>query len=100
MAAHSSILAWRIPWTEEPGGLQSMWSQSGMTEQLRCTSISIKSLGSINLERTPHFASPLRFVLSFNMHIVIFISMTNNINKMTFCLFVSQNANFLLCFGV
>ena len=27
MAAHSSILAWRIPWTEEPGGLQSMWSQ-------------------------------------------------------------------------
>ena len=23
MAAHSSILAWRIPWTEEPGGLQS-----------------------------------------------------------------------------
>ena len=24
MATHSSILAWRIPWTEEPGGLQSM----------------------------------------------------------------------------
>ena len=24
MAAHSSILAWRIPWTEEPGGLYSM----------------------------------------------------------------------------
>ena len=24
MAAHSSILAWRIPWTEEPGGLQSI----------------------------------------------------------------------------
>ena len=29
MAAHSSILAWRIPWTEEPGGLQSMGSQVG-----------------------------------------------------------------------
>ena len=28
MATHSSILAWRIPWTEEPGGLQSMDSQS------------------------------------------------------------------------
>ena len=28
MATHSSPLAWRIPWTEEPGGLQSMWSQS------------------------------------------------------------------------
>ena len=27
MAAHSSILAWRIPWTEEPGGLQSTGSQ-------------------------------------------------------------------------
>ena len=32
MATHSSILAWRIPWTEEPGGLQSMGSQkSDMT---------------------------------------------------------------------
>ena len=28
MATHPSILAWRIPWTEEPGGLQSMRSQS------------------------------------------------------------------------
>ena len=27
MAAHSSTLAWKIPWTEEPGGLQSMGSQ-------------------------------------------------------------------------
>ena len=27
MAAHSSILAWRIPWTEEPDGLQSIMSQ-------------------------------------------------------------------------
>ena len=27
MATHSSILAWRIKWTEEPGGLQSMGSQ-------------------------------------------------------------------------
>ena len=28
MATHSSILAWRIPWIEEPGRLQSMGSQS------------------------------------------------------------------------
>ena len=35
MAAHSSIPAWRIPWTEEPDGLlQSMGSQSDITEQL------------------------------------------------------------------
>ena len=27
MAIHSNILAWRIPWIEEPGGLQSMWLQ-------------------------------------------------------------------------
>ena len=27
-APHSSVLAWRIPWTEEPGGLQFMGSQS------------------------------------------------------------------------
>ena len=27
MASHSSILTWRIPWTEEPGGLQMMGSQ-------------------------------------------------------------------------
>ena len=27
MATHSGILAWKVPWTEEPGGLQSMGSQ-------------------------------------------------------------------------
>ena len=31
MATHSSILAWRIPWTEEPGRLQSMGSQKSQT---------------------------------------------------------------------
>ena len=34
MATHCSIFAWRIPWTEEPGKLQSMGSQSDMTEGL------------------------------------------------------------------
>ena len=33
MATHSSILAWEIPWTEEPGGLQSM----GVTKELKMT---------------------------------------------------------------
>ena len=33
MATHSSLLAWRIPWTEEPGGLQSMdLAESDTTE--------------------------------------------------------------------
>ena len=35
MASHSSTFAWKIPWTEEPGGLQSMGSlESDTTEQL------------------------------------------------------------------
>ena len=42
METHSNILAWRIPWTENPGGLQSMWSQrvghdrSDWASSLRC----------------------------------------------------------------
>ena len=39
MAAHSSILAWRIPWTKEPGGLESVGSQTveqnWVTEHIR-----------------------------------------------------------------
>ena len=34
MATHPSILAWKIPWTEEPGGLQSMGLQRDMTQWL------------------------------------------------------------------
>ena len=35
MATHSSILAWRIPWTEEPGGLEFMGSQRVCQEHTR-----------------------------------------------------------------
>ena len=50
MGTHSSVLAWKIPWTEEPGGLQSKGSQkSRMTEQLRTHSNS-KSVGYFNAE--------------------------------------------------
>jgi len=42
MATHSSICAWKIPWTEEPGGLQSMGhKESDTTEQLLFTSLHI-----------------------------------------------------------
>ena len=34
MAIHCSILAWRIPWTERPGRLQSTGSQRDITEQI------------------------------------------------------------------
>ena len=33
MATQSSVLAWKIPWTEEPGGLQSLGSQKSQTKQ-------------------------------------------------------------------
>ena len=40
MATHSSILAWEIPWSEEPGGLQSIGLQrEDMTEQLSMKAI-------------------------------------------------------------
>ena len=48
MATHSSILAWRIPWTEEPGGLQSIGLPIGLQRDLTeatqhtCTQYKIK----------------------------------------------------------
>ena len=45
MATHSSILAWRIPWTEEPGGLQSLGQKElDMTERLSTHSLSSLTL--------------------------------------------------------
>ena len=42
MATHSSILAWESPWTEKPGGLQSMGSQElDITEQLKFWPLSL-----------------------------------------------------------
>ena len=50
MATHSSILAWRIPWTDEPGGLQSMGSQrvrhnSRPARTINTSVLSLKHLG-------------------------------------------------------
>ena len=47
MATHSSILAWRIPWTEEPGGLQSLGLQS-WTRPTRQHSTTIAKFGIRN----------------------------------------------------
>ena len=38
MATHSSIVAWKIPWTEEPGGLQSLESQTELKQAKSCCS--------------------------------------------------------------
>ena len=43
MATHSSNLAWEIPWTEEPGGLQSMGSQT-VGQDRATTILHLKSL--------------------------------------------------------
>ena len=48
MVTHSSILAWRILWTEEPGGLQSIWSQESDTTEL----LLLGSCGHCSLSRT------------------------------------------------
>ena len=42
MATHSSILAWRIPWTEEPGGLQPTESQRVRHDGVTNTSVFFK----------------------------------------------------------
>ena len=47
MAAHASILAWRIPWTEEPGRLQSMGSDT--TEQLTHMVIALNDFSFFNI---------------------------------------------------
>ena len=51
MAMHPSILAWEIPWTEEPGGLQSMWSQRvGCAELMHaCITHQGAVLGRVNI---------------------------------------------------
>ena len=50
MATHSSILAWRIPWTEEPGGLQSTGrKESDTTEHAACTDFQQWSLICISV---------------------------------------------------
>ena len=46
MATHASILAWKIPWTKEPSGLQSMGSQKSYTQLSRYTTGSGSILSS------------------------------------------------------
>ena len=54
MATHSSIFAWEIPWTEEPGGLQSMGSQElDMTELLNNSNNSIAQRTVLNTLSCP-----------------------------------------------
>ena len=60
MATHSSTLAWRTPWTEEPGGLQSMGSQRVRHTQTTNTFTIAKAPSSLCLARPFPQPKPLR----------------------------------------
>ena len=47
MATHSSVLAWEIPWTEEPGGLQSMGSQSQTRLSMRAHALTFRTVSLV-----------------------------------------------------
>ena len=67
IAALSSILFWRIPWTEEPGGLQSMESQeSDMIKQLTLSLFYFLVILVNQLMSNFHFFS---YLLDFNTHV-------------------------------
>ena len=70
MATHSSILAWRIPWTEEPGGLQSMGSQrveNDLVSKHTCwyTEIQLVSHTAVTTSNVAKFTSVLIICLLF-----------------------------------
>ena len=58
MAIYSSTIAWKIPWTEEPGRLQSMGSQRDTTERLHFTFFQ-KALFKVSVSFTLHNGSML-----------------------------------------
>ena len=75
MATHSRILAWRIPWTEEPGGLQSMGSQR--VEHSWVTNASTFTFSSVKN------ASPdLYFILMLILSLPSFPSWTQTLRKL------------------
>ena len=74
MATHSSILAWKIPWTEEPGGLQSMGLQElDSTERLNrhayrcliCRELRLGLAGQLELGVYPMSTCGNSWVLGF-----------------------------------
>jgi len=61
MATHCSILACKIPWTEKPGGLQSMGTQRVTTEQLNNTTTKLHFYWSSQKENTAQSASDSKY---------------------------------------
>ena len=77
IATHSSILAWKIPWTEEPGRLHKPWGckESDMTEQLSMHAIHIL----LNIKQIIHlFICFLEiFILFYKLSFYMFFSYQN-----------------------
>ena len=81
MATHSSILAWRISWTDEPGGLQSMGSQSRVqlsgfhftsvvfTKDRLWGQISMRLTKSIPMNKPGRFSSLRRSLTKTEFHL-------------------------------
>ena len=62
MATHSSISAWRVPWTEEPGGLQSIGSHRGGHDwsDLAQRGITLKSIVTLEMQTTKKIIQKLQ----------------------------------------
>ena len=67
MAPHSSTLAWKIPWTEEPGGLPSMGSQSQTRLKRLSSSSSSSREGDYN---EPHNDGWKKVVCTHSFHLI------------------------------
>ena len=72
MVTHSSILAWEIPWTEEPGGLQSMEWQRDMIEELS-THVYVCACASVRVHTHTHGRMPSRLLGSPLQHYPLFL---------------------------
>ena len=75
MATHSSVLAWRIPWTEEPGGLQSMGSQ-------RVEHSWVTNASTFTFSRVKNASPDLYFILMLILSLPSFPSWTQTLRKL------------------
>ena len=68
MATHSSILVWRIPWTEEPGGLQSIASQSQTQLSNQTTNTTLDKFFTFTISQFLIYRIKLLSPLSWQSH--------------------------------
>ena len=75
-AAHSSTLAWKIPWTEEPGRLHSPWDhkESDMTEQLQYTLISMHPPLTVCISTQPYAQTQVSYSIGIIYPVLVQIS--------------------------